>query len=644
MADYSVDIAIAVKGAKELKAVRAETTALSKEITTLNKLANKKSKTLPNSFKTLNQVLSQSKGNLNKVAIGTERYFKAIGDVIDKEQRLNKAYSRQKIEFRAIQNLKKKGIQINRQNIQLIRNEIAAELKLARAKRQTGKASIGKGIAGKIGGTASSAIIGGAFPLLFGQTGAAAIGGGLGGAAGGAIGGQFGFALSILGTAIGSAVDKADKFNKSLVELNTRMGSTGSATAITAKEVNNLAKNLNITKEEAFGVLGAFRQFGDGNIAKSMAMIFGTDAGGVDRFAGLDRSAKLAQEIFDSRKQIGNEATKNLLIQNKSVDAAVIELALVKAKVKAEQDAAIARARAVSPFDQLRANTPGLLLRRLTGNMKITDFGDIRAEDLQKKFQKENITLLENYKKGIIEARELLDLLRESQGQFGISGTLNFNAVTDKVKDLQDEMKKLTNPIFQVITLSETMARSFEDSFVGIIRGTMSVGDAFRNMLNAMADHFIKTAARMMANQFQQGLLGLLGNAFGGGFGGTGNVAMKILGAGQPSLQALTPFGTAGQFVGKSSAIGFAADGGRIPGGRPTVVGERGPELFTPGVSGMITPNHALGGSTSIVVNVDASGSSVEGDEEQANQFGSAIATAIQSELIKQKRPGGLLA
>jgi hypothetical protein len=66
--------------------------------------------------------------------------------------------------------------------------------------------------------------------------------------------------------------------------------------------------------------------------------------------------------------------------------------------------------------------------------------------------------------------------------------------------------------------------------------------------------------------------------------------------------------------------------------------------MFTPGVTGTVTPNESLGGSTNIVVNVDASGSSVEGDEEQANQFGSAIATAIQSELIKQKRPGGLLA
>ena len=65
--------------------------------------------------------------------------------------------------------------------------------------------------------------------------------------------------------------------------------------------------------------------------------------------------------------------------------------------------------------------------------------------------------------------------------------------------------------------------------------------------------------------------------------------------------------------------------------------------MFSPGVSGMITPNHALGGSTNIVVNVDASGSSVEGDEQQGRQLGELISAAIQSELINQKRPGGLL-
>ena len=49
------------------------------------------------------------------------------------------------------------------------------------------------------------------------------------------------------------------------------------------------------------------------------------------------------------------------------------------------------------------------------------------------------------------------------------------------------------------------------------------------------------------------------------------------------------------------------------------------------------------GGVGNIVVNVDASGSSIEGDSAQGEQFGRALAAAIQSELIQQKRPGGLL-
>ena len=89
---------------------------------------------------------------------------------------------------------------------------------------------------------------------------------------------------------------------------------------------------------------------------------------------------------------------------------------------------------------------------------------------------------------------------------------------------------------------------------------------------------------------------------------------------------------------------GMFASGGRPPVGRPSIVGERGPELFTPGVSGTITPNHALGGSTTVVVNVDASGSNVEGDEQQGRELGRLISVAVQSELVNQKRPGGILA
>jgi len=49
-------------------------------------------------------------------------------------------------------------------------------------------------------------------------------------------------------------------------------------------------------------------------------------------------------------------------------------------------------------------------------------------------------------------------------------------------------------------------------------------------------------------------------------------------------------------------------------------------------------------GGSNIVVNVDASGSQAQGDSQRGKQLGAAIGAAVQAELIKQKRPGGLLA
>jgi hypothetical protein len=88
----------------------------------------------------------------------------------------------------------------------------------------------------------------------------------------------------------------------------------------------------------------------------------------------------------------------------------------------------------------------------------------------------------------------------------------------------------------------------------------------------------------------------------------------------------------------------FAA-GGMPPVGKPSIVGEKGPEIFVPSSAGKIIPNNQLGGGTvnNINVSVDASGSSVEGDAGQAEQLGQAISQAIQAELMQQKRPGGLL-
>jgi len=61
-------------------------------------------------------------------------------------------------------------------------------------------------------------------------------------------------------------------------------------------------------------------------------------------------------------------------------------------------------------------------------------------------------------------------------------------------------------------------------------------------------------------------------------------------------LLQLTGLGTAKTFGGNFMNILGFADGGRPPVGKMSLVGERGPELFVPGSSGTIIPNHALGG------------------------------------------------
>ena len=200
-------------------------------------------------------------------------------------------------------------------------------------------------------------------------------------------------------------------------------------------------------------------------------------------------------------------------------------------------------------------------------------------------------------------------------------------------------MLKLQNPIFQVITLSESMARSFESSFEGIIRGTMSINDAFRNMFNAIVDHFIKSAARMAANQFQQGLFSMFSSIFGGGFNITGGATNTALSTTQQVARDTALYSRLGSV--NTFPAGSFANGGYAQRNKSYIVGERGPELFSPGATGgQVSPM----GSTNIVVNVDASGTAVEGDEQQGRELGRLISVAVQSEIINQKRPGGMLA
>lgn len=61
--------------------------------------------------------------------------------------------------------------------------------------------------------------------------------------------------------------------------------------------------------------------------------------------------------------------------------------------------------------------------------------------------------------------------------------------------------------------------------------------------------------------------------------------------------------------VGKGIEGMFRADGGPVTAGSSYIVGERGPEMFVPSVSGSIVPNHAMGGGGVTVVqhiNIDS--------------------------------------
>ena len=75
-------------------------------------------------------------------------------------------------------------------------------------------------------------------------------------------------------------------------------------------------------------------------------------------------------------------------------------------------------------------------------------------------------------------------------------------------------------------------------------------------------------------------------------------------------------------------------------------MGEAGSEAILPlkrTKQGKLGVESSGGGGTVVNVSVNAGGSSAQGNTMKANQLGKMIGTAVEAELIKQKRPGGIL-
>ena len=516
-----------------------------------------------------------------------------------------------------------------------------------------------------------SALISGGFPLLFGQGPLTAAAGAAGGGIGGMFGQMGGFAGGIAATAgvqaisnalnsvrelgnalrkptenIGLLAEKLSLTNTPTGDLIAKLESVGMKAEAAAVLIEEFADRTGKTPEEVKAATKELEEFNKGMADLGLKIGFivsdvlgpavkllnrlplegiakffmGRGFGFLDPGGALNIGPKetLAQKkLRVERNKRGSGTGSNLPSNLQSLDTAADQLRSTREILPLRQALDIEQQRFTVNSKNLNA-----LKQENKLNAKIAELKFLQSQktkdintDLDFKIQK--MTAEVDLQRQIFENAQILA-----------------DPIQAQTIQLDQQMAVLLDRGSQIVALSQTISSSFEESFKGIINGTMSVQDGFRNMLNSIANHFINTAAKMMANQMQRGLLGFLGKGLGSAFGGGGGIPFITdtpLGAANPS-----------NFLGGPNP--FKAGGGPVKGGGSYIVGERGPEMFSPGVSGTITPNHALGGSTNIVVNVDASGSSVEGDEQGGRELGRLISAAIQSELVQQKRPGGLLA
>jgi TP901 family phage tail tape measure protein len=228
---------------------------------------------------------------------------------------------------------------------------------------------------------------------------------------------------------------------------------------------------------------------------------------------------------------------------------------------------------------------------------------------------------LQELKDGTIEFFELEQLITEENNR-QLDAKNNIVATNGKIKtgveQLTEAEKKAKEEAEKLKETFKGIGESVRNDLVSnlsdAITGAKSFGDAMKNVLGNLKKRLIDLALNKAISGIGNAISG--GKGFGGGF---------------------------------LSGLFGKERGGRVNAGGAFVVGERGPEILQMGSKGgNIIPNSALGkgggGTTNVItVNVDATGSSVAGNNADANALGQVIGQAVQQQLIKEKRAGGLL-
>ena len=445
-------------------------------------------------------------------------------------------------------------------------------------------------------GVLSGALISGAFPMLFGQgpLGAAA---GFGGSfIGGKLGGQTGgFAGGLVATAV---LTQIQQISQNLTELGRSMDMFGFSVATVSKALGvsgTPTEEYLKVLEQTQGKQAAFNES-----MRRMEELVGQD--GVEALRKFSEGTReLQSSISRFLTQIGAQAAKLFTGGSSRVTGLRRRQLLGDAKTSTNQGVMDLVAERGTASRKRKSEIDEELITLMIGletNKKNLDIEETRAmklKEMTKSVANGNLRLQETLKFGREEA-EIREKLRELDRQAekdGIKILAKEREQYENALRLKPELEKITD-LYQ--NIASTIESGLVDAIEGAINGTKTLGDV----------------ARSVFAQIQRSLIQYGVNAFLGGLPGIG------------------------QF--------FRANGGPVSAGKSYVVGERGPEMFVPNTGGRIVPNSDMGSSTNVVVNVDASGSSVEGDEQQGRELGRLISVAVQSEIVQQQRPGGLLA
>ena len=587
---------------------------------------------------------------LNKVLTAVEKLDKRITAINKKT--IKSTAGANKILSKELA-IKKQILQADKQILKTRNSQINANKRnTASQTRSTGGGSVARAGGGG-GGAISSAIVSGAFPLLFGQgplvAGAGAIGGGVGSLIGGQMGGfagglaatsavtaiqNFSLEISKLGQALNERTKDVAAVVKSLgvagtqfdenIQVLQKLGLEEEAFAAARNKMIDLIGNDGVEAVTNFGK--DFQELGNQfarimTLMKSKFAEFVEDSGvlkfltsRVERNALKTQAEKTGQ--FDDSEQ-GREIqkllkTRDLLpklggLSPKDRDELILNLTnqekgtgLFGQVSDRDEDKARKIVNDLIVAEQQLINTrkEGIRLEESTNSIVKGKVDQINKEI---EFKKMLLPLSKEEREVELAIKSIVDNIKSVKGEEveidkeAIRKALEKNQVLDKQLDLTKDI----GSNFELI--GQSIASGVTNNITAAIQGTKSLGDAAKSILNDLSSSLIKLGVNTLLSRIP-------------GFG---------------SLPKLLPF----------------ANGGRPPVGRPSIVGEKGPELFVPRRSGTIIPNDKLagGGSTNISVNVDASGSSVQSNEQQGKELGRVISAAIQSELIKQRRPGGLL-